>query len=405
MKRCLGVLAAVVIVAAFAFAGTGTHLGVLTKSSIINVRVEARNGAGTWLEADSFQVFVDYGNSPNAIVYQAFTGADPVASAFIDSTKLASRSEYYFRSTVDAIDADSGAGLYTLIVLGWDGGIGYPNDFSFYKSDSSLNTAISFGSSTREIKGTITAVGETQTLQFVTTNIVATKPERLLDRVIQFPTKDWAARVITGYVDGVLDTVTINQPLATGDNLDVGTPFVITSIYFHDFAGFSETVNAAGQSAWNDAVVARAARTVGTADNVTNPVAALLDATFSDWLRIQVAAEVPNYTAFRDSVLSAIVAGRIVRLADIFDSTKTVNSIYQRFGVDMKALQNLALSSDGGCDSTMTILLPLGVEPKTTLEKYCMVNNVWVLKRRWKFGVNPTTPDVVDTVLVLPAGS
>jgi hypothetical protein len=124
------------VVAGFLLSGIvrGVDLGVVSTSDYVRFEVEALDSAGIPVSPDSGHVLIWFEgeSSVDAVSYTCRWTNAGAGSAYIDSTRLAGHTYYYFVDQVVDIDNDEGQGVFTgVVVLYADVGLPTSTPFTF----------------------------------------------------------------------------------------------------------------------------------------------------------------------------------------------------------------------------------------------------------------------------------
>ena len=121
-------------IAAAAVTADAVDLGVVSTADYVRFEIEALDSAGIATAPDSGQVLVWFEGEAvaDAASYtNRWTNAG-AGSVYVDSTRYAGHTYYYFVDQVADIDNDEGQGLFTgVVVLFADGGLSTANRFAF----------------------------------------------------------------------------------------------------------------------------------------------------------------------------------------------------------------------------------------------------------------------------------
>jgi hypothetical protein len=120
----------------------GVDLGVVSTSDYVRFEVEALDSVGIPMAPDSGHVLVWFEgeSSVDAVSYTGRWTDAGAGSAYVDSTRLAGHTYYYFVDQVGDIDNDEGQGLFTgVVVLYTDGGLPTSTPFTFTLAGDELS--------------------------------------------------------------------------------------------------------------------------------------------------------------------------------------------------------------------------------------------------------------------------
>lgn len=420
-KRLLGVILLVCTTAAIAFAGEG-FLGIVTKDSWLNPSIIYRDTLRGWfLQIDSVQLYVAYGNaSAGGYAYEARTGANPVSSTWIDSSKYGGNPRYKLLLKVDDIDGDSGVGLYTMSAIAFgQGGKTWENEFTFFKTDSSFARAVTLidqhvDANISLIKSlpfdtfTVTAVAVNQRTQFVTDRLTLTDNRDYARRVIVFTKLGGTAvagipRLLARFVNNASsDTVEIGDSvsanIAVNDQgriyslpwemftpLDAAASTIALQVMGQDTANAAWNGNAAKFGYW---LASRVASGGGGSDTLA--IKAMMMRNY--FLRFGPGYADSSKVAARVDSLFDLVKWTFFLLADSTLDTATIAT-----KVDLAPLKWLAEYMGIPCDTSLQVLFPnTGVAPKDSVQVFCWSGGAYSYRRTIYFK-HSNVNSVVDT--------